>query len=171
MLHKSQAMVAHVEVLGNFGYNTEMQFKVPQNVQREDKIVVPLTLKQLIICGIGGGIAYAIYVGLGKEFSWITWLAPVAIVSMITILFAFIRPLDLSFTRFLLTYLEFILLPQKRFWIQASAEVQYNPYETAKIKTKEQEKAEIVEEKLLDRAKKLQELSKILDTHEKDIRQ
>ncbi len=148
-----------------------MQFKVPQNVQREDKIVGPLTLKQLIICGIGGGIAYAIYVALGKDFAWITWLPPVAIIGMITILFAFIRPLDLSFTRFLLVYLEFIFLPQKRFWIQASAEVLSNPYETSKLKTRSQQKAEVQEEKLLERAKKLAKLSKILDTHENDLRQ
>lgn len=168
---ESRDIVAKVEVLSNFGYNTKMQFKVPQNVQREDKIVGPLTLKQLIICGVGGGLAYAAYVGLGKDFSWITWLPPVAILTVITILFAFIRPLDLSFTRFLLVYLEFVLLPQKRFWIQASAEVPFNPYETAKLKTKEEEKAEIKEGKLLDRAKKLQELSKILDTHGQDLRQ
>lgn len=31
-----------------------MQYKIPQNVQIEDKIVGPLTLKQLIICGVGG---------------------------------------------------------------------------------------------------------------------
>lgn len=29
-----------------------MQYKIPQNVQLEDKIVGPLTLKQLIIVGI-----------------------------------------------------------------------------------------------------------------------
>lgn len=29
-----------------------MQYKIPQNVQIEDKIVGPLTMKQLIICGI-----------------------------------------------------------------------------------------------------------------------
>lgn len=147
-----------------------MQFKVPQNVQREDKIVGPLTLKQLIICGGGGGIAYTIYVSLGKDFTWITWLPPVAIVAVITILFAFIRPLDLSFTKFLLVYLEFMFLPQKRFWIQAGAEVLTNPYETSKLKTHAQKKTEIQEEKLMERAKKLQELSKILDISKKNLR-
>ncbi|HMR01699.1 MAG TPA: PrgI family protein, partial [Candidatus Gracilibacteria bacterium] len=76
-----------------------MQFKVPQNVRREDHIVGPLTLKQMIICAIGGSIAYAIYLSLAPYYIWITWLPPVAIVTIITIAFAFIRPLDLSFTK------------------------------------------------------------------------
>ena len=141
-----------------------MQFKVPQNVQREDKIVGPLTLRQLIICGIGGGIAYAIYVSLGKDYHWLTWLPPVAIIVLITILFAFIRPLDLTFAKFLLTYLEFILLPQKRSWIQSSAEVlmsAYNPQ--VKPKTKAEQKAEEKAKEIEDKAKKIMELSKMLD--------
>lgn len=113
-----------------------MQFKVPQNVQREDHIVGPLTLRQLIICGAGGGLAYAIFVSLGKQYEWITWLPPVAFVSLLTILFAFIRPLDLSFARFILVYLEFLFIPQKRFWIQGSAEVMMAAYTSPKAKIK-----------------------------------
>lgn len=141
-----------------------MQFKVPQNVQREDKIVGPLTLKQLIICGIGGGLAYAVYVSFGKEFTWITWLPPVAMIGTLTILFAFIRPLDLSFAKFLFLYLELLLLPQKRMWIQASSEILVTPYAGVKQKTLAQKQAEEKSEQLIDRAAKLRELSKILNT-------
>ena len=35
-----------------------MRFKVPQDVQREDTIIGPITFKQLIIMIIGGGIGY-----------------------------------------------------------------------------------------------------------------
>lgn len=148
-----------------------MQFKVPQNVQREDKIVGPLTLRQLIICGVGGGIAYAIYVSLGKQYEWITWLPPVAFIAMITILFAFIRPLDMTFARFILVYLEFLLLPQKRYWIQSSAEVIMSMYTPVKTKTAEEKKAEAKADQLTNKAKKLQEITKILDTHGHDLQQ
>lgn len=144
-----------------------MQFKVPQNVQREDRIVGPLTLRQLIICGIGGGIAYTIYVSLGKDYIWITWLPPVVIILGITALFAFIKPLDLTFGKFILTYLEFLLLPQKRIWIQASSEVLtagYHQKSKSKAEQKAEEKAQLVENK----AKKIMELSKILDTKSSD---
>lgn len=142
-----------------------MQFKVPQNVQREDKIVGPLTLRQLIMCGVGGGIAYAIYVSLGREFIWITWFPPVAIIVLITVLFAFVRPLDMDFSRFLAVYLEFILLPQKRFWVQSSAEIVTSMYTTLASQTKVEKKAEAKAEQMLDKKKKLEELSKILNTH------
>ena len=145
-----------------------MQFKVPQNVQREDKIVGPLTLRQLIICGVGGGVAYAIYVSLGKDYLWITWLPPVAIIGVMTILFAFIRPLDMTFARFLTVYLEFVLLPQQRKWVLSSAEMM--PLEqTVAQKTKIEKKAEAKADALINKAEKLKELSKILDTKHKDL--
>lgn len=100
-----------------------MQFKVPQNVQREDRIVGPLTLKQMIIVAIGGSIAYGLYVSLARYYIWITWLPPVAIVSIITIAFAFVRPLDLSFTKWVLLWIQFSLLPRERKWTKGGAEI------------------------------------------------
>ncbi len=140
-----------------------MQFKVPQDVQREDRIVGPLTLRQLIICGIGGGIAYAIYVILGKYYEPISSAIPAIVIVLITILFAFIRPLDLTFTKFILVYLEFQLLPRKRPWIQASGEVFFNPFLTPKTKSKADKKAEEKAKQMTDKSKKLEEISKILD--------
>ena len=35
--------------------------KIPQNVYVEDRIVGPITLRQLIITGIGAGIGYTFY--------------------------------------------------------------------------------------------------------------
>ncbi len=141
-----------------------MQFKVPQNVQRADQIVGPLTLRQLIICGIGGIIAYGIYVSLGKDYIWITWLPPVAILAIITIAFAFVRPLDLNFEKWILLWVEFFFIPRKRTWIQASAEL-LPPLQTAeKPKTNAQVKAEQKADQIEDKHKKLEELTKILNT-------
>ena len=143
-----------------------MQFKVPQNVQREDKIVGPLTLKQLIICAIGFAIAYAIYTSLSKTFIWVTWFLPVGIVAIITIAFAFLRPLDLSFTRFIMRWIEFNFLPRKRFWIQGSAEAFVPSYsassEAAKIRADKKTEAKAMEK--LDKHKKLEEITKILNS-------
>ena len=148
-----------------------MQFKVPQNVQREDRIVGPLTLRQLIICGVGGGIAYTIYVALGKEYLWITWLPPVALVSLVTVLFAFVKPLDMDFSRFLVVYLQYALLPQKRFWVQSSAEIVLSMYTSGPKQTKIEKKAEAKAEQMMNKQKKLEELTKILDNHDGNILQ
>ena len=144
-----------------------MQFKVPQNVQREDKIVGPLTLKQLIICGIGFGIDYALYSSLAAKYIWVTWILPVAIVAIITIAFAFIRPVNLSFAKFLLRWLEFLLIPRKRFWIQSSAESYPSLLQTEKAAAQDEKKEEAKESQALNKHKKLEEITRILNTQQK----
>lgn len=83
-----------------------MQFKVPQNVQREDTIIGPVTMKQLIICGIGGGLAYAVYVVLAKAYFWEIWLWPVGILVLLTAAIAFLKIHDIPFYKFVLLFLE-----------------------------------------------------------------
>jgi len=92
-----------------------MQFKIPQDVQREDKLVGPLTLRQLVICGIGGMICYAIFTALAKDYIWITYAPPMVIIGLITVIFAFVKPLDIKFERFIFFYLEYVILPKKRY--------------------------------------------------------
>lgn len=141
-----------------------MQFKVPQDVQREDRIVGPLTLRQLIICGIGGMTAYAIYTAFVKQYEWITWLPPVVIVAILTLSFAFIRPLDLTFAKWVLLWIEFTFLPRQRQWIQASAEA-YPPLIAPPAKKGQAElKAEAKAEAIMNKHKKIEELTKILNS-------
>lgn len=142
-----------------------MQFKVPQDVQREDRIVGPLTLKQLIICGIGGSIAYAIYVQLGKNYTLITSLPPTIIIAGITLVFAFARPLDLSFTQWLLRWIEFAIVPRERLWVQGSSDPLPLVLAAPKKPTKEEKKAEQKAEDVVDKHKKLAELSRLLDNN------
>jgi len=137
-----------------------MQFKVPQDVQREDRIVGPLTLRQLVICGIGFTIAYAIYTVIGREYEVITAIIPVLILALITITFAFVKPLNLVFERYILFWIEKMILPQKRYWLKGMGDpsrMMYVPREVAKPK---------VIEKKIDADKKpksIKELTQILD--------
>ena len=142
-----------------------MQFKVPQNVQREDKIVGPLTLKQLIICGIGFAVAYGIYVSLAKYYIWVTWILPVGIVAIVTMAFAFARPLDLSFSKFIMRWIEFTVQPRKRFWILGSGDFYPLPMSAAQSASKIEKRAEKKAEAMMDKRKKLEEITKILNTH------
>jgi hypothetical protein len=93
-----------------------MQFKIPQNVQREDTIIGPLTMHQLIICAIGFGIAYLIYISLAKAYYFEIWGPPVVLVSLTTLAFAFVRIKGLSFFKFLLLMTEAAMIPHKRVW-------------------------------------------------------
>jgi hypothetical protein len=138
-----------------------MQFKVPQDVQREDRIVGPLTLRQLIMCGIGFSIAYAIYTVLGRDYELITVLIPVIIIALITVTFAFIKPLNLNFEKYILYALEYyFILPKKRYWLKGTGD----PLTTSVATTtkKEAPKTKTPEKNTKNRS--VEDLSKILDS-------
>lgn len=135
-----------------------MQFKVPQDVQRKDTIIWSLTLQQMAICGIGGGIAYGIYVSLSKAYFIEVWLPPVIIISAITLAFAFLKIHSLPFHEFLMNFIEYHLLARQRYWIQGAGYPFMQPFDESKKKV---EKAKPVEHK---QKKSLKELSTVLDT-------
>lgn len=136
-----------------------MQFKVPQDVQREDTIVGPLTLKQMIIIGIGGGLAYATYISLSARYFFEIWLPPVAILSILTVLFAFVKPNGQQFYIYVINLVEFNFLPKKRVWIQRGGQVTIPPQE----KEKEKEPLEDSSKKK-ELTKSIEELSAILNS-------
>lgn len=138
-----------------------MQFKVPQDVQRKDTIIWSLTIQQLIICFVGGGIAYAIYIQLSKTYFMEIWLPPVVIISAITLAFAFLTVHNLPFDEFLMHYIEYHMLPRKRSWIQGTGAPFISPFDNTKKKT---EKVQI--KKDLKKKKSLAELTQVLDAGE-----
>lgn len=137
-----------------------MQFKVPQNVQREDTIIGPVTLKQMMILGVGGGITYALYVSLAKTYFMEIWLPPVAITGGITLAFAFLKIHSLPFHKFLMNFIEYHVLPKKRTWTQNSG-VPFMPPLEEESKNKK-ETPEKTDEKS---QKSLEELTQIVDSH------
>ena len=133
---------------------------MPQNVQRADQIVGPLTWRQLLILGAGGGACYAIYVSLAKTYHIEVWLPPVAIIGILTAALAFIKVHGLKFEIYLLALIEYHMLPKKRVWKKGQAEpfisfAQRKVKETkAPVKTRTKTK------------KSFKELAQILDTHD-----
>lgn len=139
-----------------------MQFKVPQDVQREDTIIGPLTLRHMGILMAGGGIAYALYLSLSKTYFIEIWLPPVAIVSVLTLAFAFLKIHDLPFHQYILHYLEFTLLGKKRFWIQGSGTPFISPFDTTTSKKKSEKDKNKIENKA-EKIKDINNLTKVLD--------
>lgn len=144
-----------------------MQAKVPQNVQVADKIVGPLTLRHMIIIGAGGGLAYLIYVILGRSYYWEVWLPPVAIISTITLLVAFLKIYNLTFGKFFILLMEYIFVPRKRAWVKNSGEIFGKKHIIAKD-THEKEKKIQKGEKAQQTLKKIDDISQILDTYGKE---
>lgn len=90
--------------------------KIPQNVYVEDRIVGPLTLRQVMIVAIGGGGSYALWSSLIKAYgslsiitTGIAWTPAV-----ISLAFAFVKVNDLTLTHLLLLMAEKMQKPPLR---------------------------------------------------------
>ena len=81
-----------------------------------------MTLRQLIICLIGGGFTYLIYLSLEMQ-PFAIWAPPVIVLGLITVAIAFLKIHGIPFVQFLLLLLERYLNPTKRTWMQAAGEV------------------------------------------------
>lgn len=103
-------------IFRNLKQKTVLQYKIPQNVQVEDRITSFLTIRQLIICAIGGGIAYVFYITLSPNYYAEVWLPPVLFFSVLTIAVAFIKINDIPFTKWALLLTEFMMVPRRRVW-------------------------------------------------------
>lgn len=94
-----------------------MQYKIPQNVGIEDKIVGPLTLRQLIILAVGCGISYVLFAIMSKlyELNILEYII-IAIPAVLAAAFALIKINDVPLIKFLFLFLEFSIKPKKRIW-------------------------------------------------------
>ncbi len=92
--------------------------KIPQNVYIEDRIVGPLTLKQILIVAAGGGFSYAMYAMLTKATGGLS--LPVTVIvwipAAISAVFAFVKINDLSMLRIVFLMLERVNKPVVRTW-------------------------------------------------------
>ena len=141
-----------------------MQFKVPQDVLRADKIVGFLTLRQLIMCVLGGSLAYSLYIILARQYGVEIWFIPVALVIITTVAFAFVRFNDIVFEKLLLFYLEYQFLPRARTWQKIKGDAVLSVLAPP---LKNRHTGAIVADKLTaeERRKKLEEIMKAVDTH------
>lgn len=145
-----------------------MQFKVPQDVLRPDKIVGFLTLRQLIIVAIGGGLAYSLYIILSKQYLVEIWLPPVVFVSLITLAFAFFKFHDILFEKLVLIFIEYKFRPRARTWQKMEGDTVLSVLSAPLQKSGE---TKVVAQPLSEqeRRKKLEEIMKLVDTHGKEI--
>lgn len=93
-----------------------MQFKIPQNVDIEDKIVAFLSFRQLFILIGGGAIAYVVYTASVGRVPAYAYIIPIVFIMVVTVLIAFFKIDNLSFIRLILLMLERIINPSQRVW-------------------------------------------------------
>lgn len=96
-----------------------MQFLVPQDVQRADRILGPLTVRGFLTALGGGALAYVSYLVLDSS----TWPIVSGLIIIITIAFIFVRVHDMSFSQFLIALVLYVFRPQRRLWVQHSGDL------------------------------------------------
>jgi len=139
-----------------------MQFKVPQDVLRPDKIVGFLTLRQLVICSIGGGLTYSLYIILNRQYLIEIWLPPTVFLTLITLAFAFFKFHDIVFEKLILIFIEYKFRPRARVWQKMKGDAVLSVLSTPVRPGKSIQKGTQLTEQ--ERRKKLEEITKVVDT-------
>jgi len=137
-----------------------MRFKVPQNVEREDRIIAFITLRQFIILVIGGGITYSLYINMSKVYYWEVWSIPVFLIGGLTLAIAFLSIKDLNFFDLILLLIERILIPRRRIWT-GGADVFY--IDSKFIKKEESKIKEKGTDRKVETKNQLDKITDILD--------
>lgn len=128
-----------------------MLFNVPQFIDIEDKIVGPLTAKQLGWLAMGGVVALVCYALLDQSAFWLS----VIIIAVIFGALAFYRPYNQPLINFILSSISFATRPKMYIWKRISEK-------TAKSSVKKQTTVSKITKKNID-SKKIADVSKILD--------
>lgn len=93
-----------------------MQFKVPQNIDMEDKIIGPLTLTQFFYLLFGGVIIYILFGRLALTgYSFLFWMLAIPI-GTFSFAMAFVKIQDRPFPSFFFAMIKFIMTPRARSW-------------------------------------------------------
>lgn len=142
-----------------------MQYKVPQNIDIEDKVIAGLTLRQFMFLMIAGGIVLILKYALVGSLSFL-FLPISVLVGGLGIALAFVRVNDRPFEVFLVSAAKTILTPKQRVW-KKDVEIEIPHPETAK-------KIEAVQKKrsLGEVRSSLEKLATIVDSggaHEANI--
>lgn len=128
-----------------------MLFNVPQFIDIEDKIVGPLTAKQMGWLAMGGVVALVCYSLLDQSAFWLSAI----IIAVIFGALAFYRPYNQPLIKFILSSISFVTRPKIYIWKRVSEK-------TAKSSAKKQTAVLKIDKKNVD-SRKIEDVSKMLD--------
>ena len=90
-----------------------MEFNVPKNIEIEDKVVGPLTLKQFLYLAGAGAILFAIWFLVDKIWTFVVFAIPIVGVSLVV---AFLKINGRPFLTFTATFFNFMIKPKLYIW-------------------------------------------------------
>jgi len=138
-----------------------LQYKIPQNVGIEDKIVGPFSIRQLIILAVGGGISYVLFAIASRiyELNVLEYIL-IALPAIFSLMAAMLKIHNVSFTKYVFLTLEMAIRPKRRMWDHRGIAALVQP-DLSEKKAQATQKAEIAEEK---KNVNLRDLSSLLDS-------
>lgn len=108
------------------------QYKVPQNIDMQDRVVGPLTLFQFLYLLAGGMVFYTTLKTPGAIDLIVIGLPAAAF----ALAFAFLKINDQPFSRFITSFIFFLLHPKKRVWHHGGGAPQISLTQSNTSKTK-----------------------------------
>ncbi len=135
-------------------YTKNMQYKVPQNIDKADQIVGPLTLVQFSYLAIGGALDILLNqtITSGLKYPFIL------IISVVALAFAFLKIQDRPLQFFIKASISYMLQPKTRIWHKMNDRpiFQLNkavPQKVAKVASK------------IYNPKDIEDIAQVLDAH------
>ena len=93
-----------------------MQYKIPVQIENEDKIFLNLSLRQIGIIVFFGGIGYSMFKSLGPNIGEYAALFPSGFVVLLGIFIALFKHTEMTFVPFMLNLLRLNLNSTTRVW-------------------------------------------------------
>lgn len=129
-----------------------MQYKIPLQIENEDIIVAGLSLRQLIIMMVWGGLAYTVFKNMGPKV-WPTIAAFLAApLAIIGITVALTKIYEMTFLPAILNYIRLSLNAKSRIWsvgTDSFSDLEVG-YVTLPSQAKELHQNESIESKMTD---------------------
>lgn len=102
-----------------------MQFKVPQKIDIEDKILGPLSMVQFVYAVLGAGAGYIILSAIGGIVGWIIALP----IFIFTFCITFVKINGRPFGQFLKNGISYMANPKTRLWHKSETNVRVEIYQ------------------------------------------
>lgn len=135
--------------------------KIPQNVQVEDRIIGPITLRQIMIMMMSMGVSYALWAVMrASGYTGVMYTALAWIPTVIGAAFSFVKINGISMLRITLLSIERIKKPATRRWTPHRG-IYVNIVTT--LVAPDRENPEIAKKRENKKQTQLQELSHLLD--------
>ncbi|MCK9272000.1 PrgI family protein [Candidatus Gracilibacteria bacterium] len=93
-----------------------MQYKIPVQIENEDKIFLQLSIRQLSIIMIGGSIAYSLFKSLRQSVGDTVAIFPAVLIVLITLFIALFKNSEMTFLPFITNLIRLNINSGSRSW-------------------------------------------------------